>query len=78
MHQGFVKQGTLMKIAAYILFAVALVGLGVAFNNVFLGAGANRPAGGERLVGYAIGAFLFPLSMAIVGLILLNKSKQSK
>jgi hypothetical protein len=64
-----------MKIVAYCLFALAAVGTLVAINNVFLGGGRNRPEGVENLAGYAVGSFLFPLSLVIVGLILLRKQK---
>lgn len=65
-----------MKIAAYCLFAIAGLTTLVAINNVFRGAGANRPEGAENLVGYAVGSFLVPIALVIVGVILFNKRKK--
>jgi hypothetical protein len=61
-----------MRVAAIVCFIIAiLVGL-VALQNVM--GGPNRPGEIEHTVGYAVGAFLVPLAVLIVGVILWRRS----
>ena len=64
-----------MKTAAIVLFILAGLTTLVAINNVFITGGANRPDGAENMVSYAVGAFMLPMILLIVGLVLLNKAK---
>ena len=61
-----------MRVAAIVCFIIAiLVGL-IAMQNVM--GGANRPGELEHTVGYAVGAFLVPIAMLIVGVVLWRRS----
>jgi hypothetical protein len=61
-----------MRVGAIFCFALAALGTIVAVNNVV--GGANRPEGAENVFGYAVGSFLVPVVLLIVGLILWGKS----
>lgn len=63
-----------MRTIAIICFVIAGAATIAAINNVF--GGANRPAGVENLVGYAVGAFILPAVFPIGGLALWGKSKK--
>lgn len=63
-----------MKTGAIVCFVIAAFATIAAVNNIIRG--ANRPEGIENLVGYAVGAFLLPIALLIVGLVLLEKSKK--
>ncbi len=63
-----------MRTTAIVCFGIAALTAVVAVQNVV--GGANRPEEMENLVGYAVGSFLVPVVLLIVGLILLGKSTQ--
>lgn len=62
-----------MRIAAYLFFAFAALATLSALNAVV--EGANRPEGTANLVGYAVGSFLVPIVLLIIGLVLWGKAK---
>ena len=61
-----------MRIGAIVCFVIVVLATIVAVQNIV--AGVNRPEGMENLVGYAVGSFLVPGVLLIVGLILWGKS----
>ena len=61
-----------MRTGAILCFLIAALATIVAVANVI--GGPNRPEGAENVVGYAVGSFLVPLVLLIVGLILWGKS----
>jgi fumarate reductase subunit D len=61
-----------MRTGAIVCFVLAALTTVVAVANVI--GGPNRPEGAENLVGYAVGSFLVPVVLLIVGLILWGKS----
>ena len=63
-----------MRAGAIVCFVIAALAMIVAIQNVV--GGANRPEGAENLVGYAVGSFLIPIALLIVGLILWGKAKK--
>ena len=63
-----------MRVGAVICFVIAALGTVAALKNV-VGA-ANRPEGAANFVGYAVGSFLVPSVLLIVGLILWGKSSR--
>jgi hypothetical protein len=66
-----------MKAGAIVLFVLSAITAFVATKNVFLG-GQHRPPGGELVVSYAVGSFLVPMVLLIVGLVLWKKGQTRK
>ncbi len=65
-----------MKMGPILMFLLAALFAASATKTVFLPAGgANRPAGAENLVGYAVGAYLPSVLLLGTGLYLLHKSR---
>ncbi len=65
-----------MRVGAVICFVIAALG-NIATVNSVVGV-ANRPEGAANFVGYAVGSFLVPSVLLIVGLILWGKSARNK
>ncbi len=65
-----------MRTGAIVCFVIAALATIAAVNNVV--GGANRPEGTENVVGYAVGSFLVPIALCIVGLILWGKSPKKR
>ncbi len=61
-----------MKTAATICFVLAVLTAIAATKNLFVA--ENRPEEVENLVGYAVGGYLVPIALLIVGLILRDKA----
>ena len=65
-----------MRVGGIVMLVLAGLGTLVAINNVFLGGSQSAPQGESAFVGYAVGSFLLPIIFAVVGLKLLEKSKE--
>jgi len=66
-----------MRTGAIVCFVIAGAATLVAINNLVGSAGANRPEGIENLAGYAVGSFLVPIILLIVGIVLWGKGKKN-
>lgn len=63
-----------MRAGAIVCFVIAVLAVIAAIQNVV--GGANRPESAEDLVGYAVGSFLLPVVLLIVGLIFWGKANK--
>jgi hypothetical protein len=63
-----------MRNRAIVCLAFAALGTIVAIQNIM--GGANRPEDPGRLARYAVGSFLVPMALLIVGLILWGNAKK--
>lgn len=66
-----------MRTGAIVCFVIAGAATLVAINNLVGSARANRPEGIENLVGIAVGWFLVPIILLIVGIVLWGKGKKN-
>jgi hypothetical protein len=65
-----------MRVGAIVCFIIAAIAVPVAVMNVV--SGSNRPERVEDFAGYAVGSFLVPIALLVVGLILWGKANKNK
>lgn len=66
-----------MRTGAIVCFVIAGAATLVAINNLVGSGSTNRPEGIEDLVGFAVGSFLVPILLLIVGIVLWGKGKKN-